>query len=111
MPYANPDTQKKYFKKYNKTRYPSSKIYYAGKSLERLYGITWEDKVQMHANQNGLCALCLQPLPEISKSCVDHDHETGKVRGLLHKRCNLDIAAIEKHKKYLHRVIKYLEEK
>ncbi len=36
------------------------------------------------AEQGGLCAICQRPDPEH----VDHDHETGKVRGILCFNCN-----------------------
>lgn len=58
------------------------------------YGITREEFEAMRIKQNNACALCLQPfgnqLPR-----VDHDHKTGKVRGLLHHGCNLGLAHIE----------------
>jgi hypothetical protein len=34
------------------------------------------------------CGICLTPLAEVSKICVDHCHTTGAVRGLLCNRCN-----------------------
>jgi len=40
----------------------------------------------MHAQQGGGCALCPAPL---GKPHVDHDHNTGVVRGLLCHRCNI----------------------
>lgn len=48
------------------------------------------------ALQNGLCAVCGEPPTARNtrahwdgKLCVDHDHATGKVRGLLCNDCNL----------------------
>lgn len=41
----------------------------------------------MFAEQNGVCAICSQP-SDIALS-IDHDHATGKVRGLLCKACNV----------------------
>lgn len=48
----------------------------------------------MLKSQNGLCDLCHQPL-EITNSHIDHNHETGVERGLLHSGCNTKLAAIE----------------
>lgn len=63
--------------------------------LQRLYGITLEQYRQMLNNQNGVCAICNQPETTINKrgNCVqylavDHNHQTGKVRGLLCRKCN-----------------------
>lgn len=49
----------------------------------RKYGLTPEQFAQMHADQAGRCAICGDTC-----RCVDHDHKTGKVRGLLCGSCN-----------------------
>jgi len=59
--------------------------------LRRVYGLTPEQYDTMFAQQQGLCALCGKPPIEgdLQKSLViDHDHETGAIRGLIHGRCN-----------------------
>jgi len=66
--------------------------------LKRAYGITVEDYNRILAEQGGACALCRSTTPENgnrkykrrvrSVFDVDHDHKTGKVRGLLCTRCN-----------------------
>ena len=50
------------------------------------YGITSEDFEKMRQAQNGVCAIC-HCVPEGNLS-VDHDHKTGKIRGLLCMNCN-----------------------
>lgn len=52
--------------------------------LRRRYGITVEHYNKMFAEQDGLCAIC----QEAPAEHVDHDHKTGKVRGLLCFNCN-----------------------
>lgn len=59
------------------------------------YGLTTDAYQSMLAGQLGLCASCEQPETSRTKTgdsvkslSVDHDHETGKVRGLLCDRCN-----------------------
>ena len=37
--------------------------------------------------QNGLCAICKCPLT-VASSCLDHDHSTGIIRGVLCRNCN-----------------------
>ena len=56
--------------------------------LRRAYGWTPEKYDSELEKQHGLCALCGKPpLPgEILR--VDHDHETGEARGLIHQHCN-----------------------
>lgn len=66
------------------------------RQLERLYGLTKEDVRRMVLEQGGVCDLCKLPIePESGRNTVvDHDHETGRVRGVLHKLCNLGIGAL-----------------
>lgn len=66
------------------------------RSLKRLYDITLEDYTMMLAAQNGRCAICLRtPDQEHHRVLhVDHDHQTGKVRGLLCSRCNTGIGLL-----------------
>lgn len=63
--------------------------------LRHTYGITLEEKEQMYADQKGLCILCEKALPSVISACYDHNHITGKGRGLLHKACNSLIGTIE----------------
>lgn len=45
--------------------------------------------------QQGLCALCNQKLVDDNTTHLDHDHVTGRKRGLVHAYCNLMIGGIE----------------
>ena len=49
----------------------------------------------MFEAQGGLCAICHKP-QTTRKLAVDHDHESGLIRGLLCTRCNCDIGLLEK---------------
>lgn len=51
--------------------------------------------------QNGVCAVCKLPETEkrrrvLKNLCVDHDHLTGKIRGLLCQKCNRILGYFEK---------------
>jgi hypothetical protein len=48
----------------------------------RMYGIDVEDYERMLFEQDGVCYICKQP-PVKRALDIDHDHVTGKVRGLL----------------------------
>jgi hypothetical protein len=62
-------------------------------NIKRKYGITPEQYDEMLNQQNGLCAVCDKPerIRDGRRMPVDHDHETGKVRGLLCSHCNRGI--------------------
>lgn len=61
--------------------------------IKNTYGITVEEYEQMLAAQNNRCAICKTDKPSGpgKKLFVDHDHETGTVRGLLCCKCNFMI--------------------
>lgn len=76
-------------------------------SLKHRYGITPEQWQEMFEAQGGKCALC----PNTGRAyrlCVDHNHETGQVRGLLCQRCNTAISREETFPGWLERVAAYL---
>lgn len=60
----------------------------------RGYGISVERYRELMVEQKRRCAACGEPLP--SRVCIDHDHTTGKVRGLLCSGCNIAAGHIER---------------
>jgi hypothetical protein len=78
---------------------PASRARERAKRLLRLYGLTVEGYDELEKKQSGLCALCDRPEAMACrkfKLSVDHDHETGRVRGLLCNACNVGLGRIEK---------------
>lgn len=73
--------------------------------LKTRYGITQEDYDQMLSDQHGGCAVC----GGTTKLAVDHDHDTGQVRGILCITCNTALAIIEDADK-VRLLLTYLEE-
>jgi hypothetical protein len=78
--------------------------------LRRLYDIGIDDYRDMLATQDGKCAICGGE-PFGRRLDVDHDHESGRVRGLLCSKCNSGIGSlnddpdlIDKAAAYLRRV-------
>lgn len=55
--------------------------------LLKKYGITGSQYELRLLNQGGACAICRR-FPKTKRLCVDHDHKTGQVRGLLCYMCN-----------------------
>jgi hypothetical protein len=61
-------------------------------NIKCAYGITVSEVEAMRVLQSGVCALCrLRP-----SNRIDHDHTTGKVRGLLCNSCNTALGSYEK---------------
>lgn len=78
--------------------------------LQRSYGITLEDYNKMFQNQNGLCIGCYRHQSQLKKAfAVDHDHKTGKIRGLLCDDCNQFLGKIKDNPAVLRRLADYLE--
>jgi hypothetical protein len=72
--------------------------------LRSQYGLSVEELDGMIAAQGGLCAICEQAKP----LCVDHDHSTGVVRGLLCKTCNFGLGYFHDNEQKLSAARHYL---
>lgn len=76
---------------------------------KRDFGLEDEDYQKMLVEQNNSCAICGVKQEELTYSlCVDHDHETGIIRGLLCHNCNVCIGKAKDNIKTLKNAIKYL---
>ena len=79
-------------------------IYARRHNLKRKYGLTEAAYSKMLLDQDGVCAICRKPETRfcngtLASLSVDHDHETGKIRGLLCIKCNRSLHDAEWHKK------------
>jgi hypothetical protein len=74
--------------------------------LKNSFGLTIEQYEEMVERQGGLCALCGQAGVGL---CVDHDHETGQIRGLLCGKCNKGLGLFGDSAEGLIRALRYLE--
>jgi hypothetical protein len=72
------------------------------------YGVTDDVFNTMLAAQNGLCAICGKPETSLGRTgrvkplSIDHDHATGKVRGLLCHGCNIRLGWYEQQEFGIH---------
>lgn len=71
------------------------------------YKLTEADVEAMKAAQDNRCLLCQRSFGVV-KLCIDHNHATGKVRGLLCAKCNSVVGWLEVHPGWLGRVVDYL---
>lgn len=76
----------------------------------RKYGLTAEEYKQLIDKQDGKCAICGASIgnTEGDRLYVDHDHATGKVRGLLCSNCNLGLGKFQDSVQLLQKAILYL---
>lgn len=72
------------------------------------YGITPNEYDALLKRQRGVCAVCHRP-PDERFFCIDHDHKTGRVRGLLHRRCNLLVGQLERHRGSIRALLAYVK--
>jgi hypothetical protein len=99
-----------YQREYKKRLYRTNHVYRAKaitKNRERLYGLTEDRYTELWAQQGGVCAICLQE-GETRGLGVDHDHETGAVRGLLCGSCNRAIGMLQERADLMQRATEYL---
>ncbi|MCP3757608.1 endonuclease VII domain-containing protein [Streptomyces sp. TBY4] len=73
--------------------------------LKRAYGISEAERDEMIAAQGGVCVIC----QEAPAEHVDHDHQTGKVRGVLCFGCNAGIGQLKDRPDVLRRAAAYVE--
>lgn len=78
--------------------------------LKRNYGLTLQTYNTMLLGQNGGCAIC-ERKPGKRPLHVDHNHVTGKVRGLLCHQCNWYLGTVEADPRILSRITIYLSTK
>lgn len=76
-------------------------------AIKYKFGLTMDQYIAMCDKQNGTCAICLMAPKD--KLCIDHNHTTNKVRGLLRRKCNAGIGALKDDINLLTRAIEYLK--
>lgn len=94
--------------------------------LKRIYGLSPQQYNFLFDAQDGCCAICKKKLisrlddsKPIEKrkfgqrpnvACVDHDHATKQVRGLLCSECNIGVGKFRDDEKLLLQAVRYLRE-
>lgn len=70
------------------------------------YGLTIREYEGLVAEKEGNCWICGD---EASPPCIDHSHQTGKVRGILCRGCNSGLGRFHDDPVLLRKAIQYLE--
>lgn len=84
-------------------------------ALRKAYGISLEEVEARIVAQGGVCPVCLEKLSSMGKgrggAAVDHNHDTGKVRGILCQQCNAALGSLGDDPETLKRGYNYLKHK
>ncbi len=88
-------------------------------NLKKSYGITAPERDKLLANQEGLCANkgCLKKIyfkgkgfeGDSDNAHTDHNHRTGKIRGILCRNCNMALGMLEDKPQKLTGLFDYLK--
>jgi nitrate/TMAO reductase-like tetraheme cytochrome c subunit len=78
--------------------------------LNTLYNISSDEYDRMFENQNGACNICKRHQSNFKKALsADHDHNTGRVRGLLCDLCNRGIGFLKDNILFLENAIRHIK--
>lgn len=95
---------------WKKQNIEKTREYVRASTIKGRYGLTREQYQAMFESQNHCCAICNVSQDELPrKLCVDHDHNTGKVRSLICHHCNGVLGHARDNTKILKSAIAYLE--
>lgn len=100
----NPEKKREHDKKYR-----SNKDRYKNIILKKNFRITINDYQKMLEDQRGRCGICGNEAEDGRYFSVDHDHDTGQIRGLLCGNCNRAIGQLQDSPEILKKAIIYLE--
>ena len=90
--------KRQYIREYVATHSEQVRDYKRRMKWGKKFGLTEEQVGHMYEEQNGRCRICGRTEGESKQSfCIDHDHTTGIIRGLLCVRCNLGLGFVEHH--------------
>jgi hypothetical protein len=80
------------------------------KNLQSAFGIGIKDYEALLEKQGNRCAICeIDTCASGRNFAVDHDHKTGKIRGLLCKFCNTALGQFKENQTSLLKAVEYLK--
>jgi len=92
------------------TRFSHCKSCVRINQITKKMGISPEFYLQMVKDHGGKCSICNVYESTLAKGlAVDHDHETGKIRGLLCSQCNTGLGMFKDSLTFLTNAIDYLK--
>lgn len=126
---ADPDKARAYQRAYKKARYEANPAYrdavlarnkirvkartaeYKLRTRLKRYSLSVEAYSAMYESHAGRCGICEKQFVDMYSRTVqiDHDHVTGKLRGLLCSDCNTSLGKFGDTLEGLMRAVRYLE--
>ena len=107
-------------KEYDRQRnlLPEKKEFNKWRDIQKKYGMSKDEWFWMYKEQGRECGMCSRELsinrngsdPNSLSACIDHDHETNKIRGMLCNRCNVLLGFADDDVNLLQLGIIYLNE-
>jgi hypothetical protein len=89
---------------------PEIKMKHAERWHIKEYGISLQDREVIMKEQDGKCAVCGDILiKEGNKTCLDHNHITGKIRGIVCHNCNCALGYIKDNSDIAEAMVRYLQ--
>ena len=64
--------------------------------MKRVYGLSNDTWLEIYTHQNGKCPICYVDLSNTKTICIDHCHNTKKIRGSPRSNCNILLGHYEK---------------
>ena len=78
--------------------------------VEKFYGMKHADWMEMFNDQDGRCKVCSTPQSQLKQRlCVEHCHDTMRIRGLVCKPCNTALGLLNDNPELLRKAAEYLE--
>ena len=97
------------FKKWKMDNKERKKQYDREYNLMKNFNLSIDEYNKILDGQNGCCAICKTPQSELTRELsVDHNHDTGEIRGLLCSNCNRGIGHLKDDITILQSAISYL---
>lgn len=101
-----------HIKDYNYKHYHENLVYHRNRQLKRTYGISLDEYEVLLSSQGEGCAICgVDSCLDGMSFTVDHNHETGEVRGILCRHCNTGLGMFKDSPNIIKNAYQYLIEK
>ena len=111
---SNPERYREYKRQWHQKRLEEDRAGVRAQTrrawLGREYGMSEEEYDSMNLRQQGMCGICGDEAQAGKALHVDHDHDTGVVRGLLCGHCNRAIGLLRDDPKIDEKAAAYLRQ-